>query len=62
MAIIYKHRKSPIPALPEPVAMFQPLVSTLLGKTPDERYPDAAAAVEAIRAAAREHLAEDLAA
>ena len=62
MAIIYKHRKTPIPALPEAVAMFQPLVSKLLGKTPDERYPDAAAAVEAIRAAAREHLAEDLAA
>jgi len=62
MAIIYKHRKSPIPVLPEAVAMFQPLVSTLLGKTPGERYPDAAAAVEAIRAAAREHLSEDLAA
>jgi serine/threonine protein kinase len=62
MAIIYKHRKSPIPALPEPVAMFQPLVSKLLGKTPDERYPDAAATVEAIRAAAREHLSEELAA
>jgi serine/threonine-protein kinase PpkA len=62
MAIIYKHRKSPIPMLPEPVAMFQPLVSRLLGKTPEERYPDAAAAIEAIRAAAREHLAEEIAA
>lgn len=62
MAIIYKHRKSPIPALPAHVAMFQPLVSTLLGKTPEERYPDAATAIEAIRAAAREHLAEDVAA
>jgi serine/threonine protein kinase len=62
MAIIYKHRKSPIPPLPQAVAMFQPLVSRLLGKTPDERYPDAAAAVEAIRAAGREHLAEDVAA
>jgi len=62
MAIIYKHRKAPIPALPEAVAAFQPLVSKLLAKTPDERYPDAAAAVEAIRAAAREHLSEELAA
>lgn len=62
MAIIYKHRKSPIPTLPEHVSMFQPLVSTLLGKTPEERYPHAAAAVEAIRAAGREHLAEDVAA
>jgi hypothetical protein len=42
--------------------MFQPLVAKLLGKTPDERYPDAAATIEAIRAAAREHLSEDLAA
>ena len=62
MAIIYKHRKAPIPALPAHVAMFQPLVWRLLGKTPDERYADAAEAAEAIRAAAREHLSEDLAA
>jgi hypothetical protein len=62
MAIIYKHRKSPIPALPGHVSMFQPLIATLLGKTPEERYSDAAAAVEAIRAAGREHLAEDVAA
>ncbi len=62
MAIIYKHRKEPIPSLPEPVAMFQPLVSRLLGKTPEERYPDAAAAMQAVRDAAREHLAEDVAA
>jgi tRNA A-37 threonylcarbamoyl transferase component Bud32/ActR/RegA family two-component response regulator len=62
MAIIYKHRKAPIPALPSHVAMFQPLVSTLLGKTPAERYADAAVAVEAIRAAAREHLSAEIAA
>jgi serine/threonine protein kinase len=62
MAIIYKHRKEPIPSLPEAMAAFQPLVSRLLGKTPDERFPNAAAAAEAIRAAAREHLSEELAA
>jgi tRNA A-37 threonylcarbamoyl transferase component Bud32/DNA-binding NarL/FixJ family response regulator len=62
MAIIYKHRKAPIPALPEAVAVFQPLVSKLLGKTPEERFADAAEAVEAIRAAAREHLSVELAA
>jgi len=62
MAIIYKHRKSPIPALPAHVSMFQPLVSTLLAKTPEERYPDAATAIEAIRASVREHFAEDVAA
>jgi tRNA A-37 threonylcarbamoyl transferase component Bud32/DNA-binding NarL/FixJ family response regulator len=62
MAIIYKHRKEQIPALPEAVAAFQPLVSKLLGKTPDERFPNAAAAVEAIREAARTHLSEGLAA
>jgi len=62
MAIIYKHRKAPIPSLPAAVAAFQPLVSKLLGKTPDERYADAAAAVAAIRDAAREHLSVELAA
>jgi len=62
MAIIYKHRKQPIPALPDEVRAFQPLVEQLLAKSPQERPPNAAAAVEAIRAAAREHLSEELAA
>lgn len=62
MAIIYKHRKAPIPALPPQVQVFQPLVSRLLAKTPAERYPSAAAAAEAILEAARQHLSEDLAA
>jgi tRNA A-37 threonylcarbamoyl transferase component Bud32/DNA-binding NarL/FixJ family response regulator len=62
MAIIYKHRKAPIPSLPERAAVFQPLVAKLLAKTPEERFQTAEAAAEAIRAAAREHLSEELAA
>jgi tRNA A-37 threonylcarbamoyl transferase component Bud32/CheY-like chemotaxis protein len=62
MAIIYKHRKSPIPSLPAELAAFQPLVSKLLGKTPGERYPNAGAAADAIRELAREHFSEELAA
>jgi tRNA A-37 threonylcarbamoyl transferase component Bud32/CheY-like chemotaxis protein len=62
MAIIYKHRKSPIPSLPAELAAFQPLVSKLLGKTPEERYPNAGAAADAIRELAREHFSEELAA
>jgi hypothetical protein len=62
MAIIYKHRKAPIPSLPDAVAVFQPLVEKLLAKSPDDRFATAVAAAEAIRAAAREHLSEELAA
>ncbi len=62
MAIIYKHRKAPIPVLPEGAAAFQPLVAKLLAKTPEERFQSAEAAAEAIREAAREHLSEELAA
>jgi len=62
MAIIYMHRKAPIPKLPEPLAAFQPLIDALLAKSVEDRVPTAAAAVEAIRSAAREHLATELAA
>jgi eukaryotic-like serine/threonine-protein kinase len=62
MAIIYKHRKEPIPVLPAAVSAFQPLIDKLLGKKPEDRYPNAVAAVEAIREAARVHLSEDVAA
>jgi tRNA A-37 threonylcarbamoyl transferase component Bud32/DNA-binding NarL/FixJ family response regulator len=53
MAIIYKHRKSPIPQLPERVAVLQPLLDRLLAKKIEDRLPSAAAAVEALEEAAR---------
>jgi eukaryotic-like serine/threonine-protein kinase len=52
MAIIYKHRKLPIPQLPNSLAMLQPLVAGLLAKKPEERFPTAAAAVVVLEATA----------
>jgi serine/threonine protein kinase len=51
MAIIYMHRKSPIPRLPEPLASLQPLMDRLLAKSPGDRPPTAAAAAQAIETA-----------
>ncbi|GAC1698796.1 MAG: hypothetical protein PVS2B3_10750 [Steroidobacteraceae bacterium] len=53
MAIVYKHRKEPIPRLPERFAVLQPLLERLLAKDPADRYPsahEAAAALQAVLA------------
>lgn len=52
MAIIYKHRKAPIPVLPAQSAMLQPLVEGLMAKQPADRFPTASAAIVALEAAA----------
>ena len=52
MAIIYKHRKMPIPKLPSDVAVLQPLLDGLMAKDPADRFPNAAATIVAIEAAA----------
>jgi len=62
MGIIYKHRKSPIPLLPAAFAVFQPLISQLLAKDPQDRIPSAAAAVTALRALAEEFAGTEVAA
>ena len=54
MAIIYMHRKSPVPQLPQSQAHLQPLVQKLLGKTPAERFDSALAAAAAIAQALAE--------
>jgi len=41
MAIIYKHRKDPVPCLPEPFEGFQPMIECFLAKDPQDRYPSA---------------------
>jgi tRNA A-37 threonylcarbamoyl transferase component Bud32 len=58
MAIIYMHRKSPLPSLPQSHSALQPLVQKLLAKEPADRFGsalDAAAAIaqalSALRAA-----------
>jgi len=48
MAIIYKHRHSPIPRVPEAYAPLQPLIDSLLAKQPQDRLSDAAAAAVAL--------------
>jgi tRNA A-37 threonylcarbamoyl transferase component Bud32 len=51
MAIIYKHRHSPIPRLPEELGLLQPLIDKLLAKLPADRYASAPDAEQALYAA-----------
>jgi len=48
MAIVYKHRKEPLPQLPERFAAVQPVLERLLAKLPAERFADAQQAAEAL--------------
>jgi len=52
MAIIYKHRHSPIPRVPAAFAPLQPLIDSLLAKQPGDRLGDAATAAAALSAMA----------
>src|SRR6202040_1951627 len=38
MAIIYKHRHSPVPRIPEEFAPLQSLIDSLLAKLPQDRF------------------------
>jgi eukaryotic-like serine/threonine-protein kinase len=51
MAIIYKHRKEPIPRLPEQFEVLQPLIDRLLAKDPQDRYANATEAVAGLESA-----------
>jgi serine/threonine protein kinase len=62
MAIIYMHRKTPIPPLPEPLTRLQPLLQKLLAKDPNDRFESAAAAATAIEEVLRRLSAAELAA
>ncbi|MBV8743315.1 MAG: serine/threonine protein kinase [Sinobacteraceae bacterium] len=53
MAIIYKHRKEPVPQLPARFAELQPLVARLLAKEACDRYADAAQVAAALEDAHR---------
>jgi len=56
MALIYKHRKEPVPRLPAAFELLQPIVDRLLAKTPEERYGDAGEAATALEGAFRQML------
>ncbi|TLZ19282.1 MAG: hypothetical protein E6K30_07080 [Gammaproteobacteria bacterium] len=49
MAIVYKHRKEPIPQLPAQFEAVQPLLERLLAKTPAHRIATAEEAAEALQ-------------
>jgi serine/threonine protein kinase len=53
MAIIYKHRKEPVPPLPERFEAFQPMIERLMAKDPQDRYPNATEARHALEVAYR---------
>jgi len=48
MAIIYKHRKEPVPELPERFSPLQPLMERLLAKRPEDRFATAREAADAL--------------
>jgi serine/threonine protein kinase len=48
MALIYKHRKEPVPQLAAGLDGLQPLLERLLAKLPEERFPSALAAAAAL--------------
>jgi serine/threonine protein kinase len=48
MAIIYKHRKEPVPRLPEAFEPLQPLIERLLAKQPQDRFANATEAADAL--------------
>jgi eukaryotic-like serine/threonine-protein kinase len=41
MAIVYKHRKEPLPQLPAPLQAVQPVLDRLLAKLPAQRFANA---------------------
>ncbi|HEY0766595.1 MAG TPA: protein kinase [Steroidobacteraceae bacterium] len=49
MAIVYKHRKEPIPQLPQQFAAVQPVLERLLAKAPGDRFPGAQEAAQALQ-------------
>jgi hypothetical protein len=48
MAIVYKHRKEPVPQLPQQFATVQPVLERMLAKVPAERFADAHEAADAL--------------
>jgi eukaryotic-like serine/threonine-protein kinase len=50
MAIVYKHRKEPLPQLPAPLQAVQPLLDRLLAKLPAQRFANADETAQALEA------------
>jgi len=61
MALIYKHRKEPVPRLPPPFEAMQPILERLLAKLPDDRFADAGEVATALEGAFRQVLKSEVA-
>jgi serine/threonine protein kinase len=59
MAIVYKHRKEPVPPLPAPLVSLQPLLERLLAKSPADRFAGAGEAAQALTRAVGEWLSRE---
>jgi eukaryotic-like serine/threonine-protein kinase len=59
MAIVYKHRKEPVPRLPERYRALQPLIERLLAKMPADRYASAREATQALTRTLGEWLTQE---
>ncbi len=57
VAIGIKHITEPLPRLPAPLQMLQPVLDKLMAKQPEQRYQTAAELVNALRAIPQEQLA-----
>ncbi len=60
MAIVYKHRKEPVPQLPRELSVVQPVLERLLAKAPADRFSDAQQAATALEETLRGWLAYGL--
>lgn len=61
MAIIYKHRKAPVPRLAPPLQTLQPVLDRLLAKNPDDRFETAGELAETLDEFLRRSSAEQVA-
>lgn len=60
MALIYKHRKEPVPRLPAAFEPVQPVLDRLLAKLPADRYADAGEAAAALESTFRQVLKSEV--
>jgi serine/threonine-protein kinase PpkA len=47
-ALLYQHVHAPVPTLPSAHARFQPLVSKMMAKRPQDRYASADEIIDAV--------------
>jgi tRNA A-37 threonylcarbamoyl transferase component Bud32 len=60
MALIYKHRKEPVPRLPSQFESLQPILERMLAKCPDDRFTDAGEVATALEGAFRQVLRNEV--